>query len=417
MQMNFGMAPELEQPTVIKVVGVGGGGGNAVNRMVLSGMKNVEFIAMNTDSQVLAASHATYKLNIGARLTKGQGAGGQADIGQRSAEESRDEISAMLKGADMVFVTAGMGGGTGTGAAPVVAEIARSMNILTVGVVTKPFKFEGRRRMEHAEMGITSLREHVDALIVIPNDRLSQISAEKITLLNAFAAADEVLRQGVQSISDLIGSTGLINLDFADVTTIMKNAGNAHMGVGRASGKDKAKIAAQQAINSPLLETSIDGAMGVIVNITVPVDIALDEVTEASELISESAHPDAMFIWGVACDENLDDELIVTVIATGFERPDQQNVANYRNDIAGYRPKDNKPVEIPDLNAVGKAAPVATAAPAAAARTEAPAFSFADEEESAQAANEKSSVGFDDGNDDDPDPYEAIMRMFGKNKR
>ena len=302
MQMNFDMVPEHQQATVIKVVGVGGGGGNAINRMVLSGMKNVEFISMNTDYQALATSHATYTLNIGARLTKGKGAGGQADIGQRSAEESREEIAKLLKGTDMVFITAGMGGGTGTGAAPVIAEIAKDMGILTVGVVTKPFKFEGRRRMEHAEMGITAMREHVDALIVIPNERLQQISTEKITLANAFAAADEVLRQGVQSIVELIGTTGVINLDFADVTSIMKDAGNAHMGVGRASGKDKARLAAEAAINSPLLETSINGAKGVIVNITVPPDIALEDVYSASELITDAAHPDVNLIWGVAYD-------------------------------------------------------------------------------------------------------------------
>lgn len=339
MQMNFGMVPEHEQTTVIKVVGVGGGGGNAINRMVLSGMKGVEFISMNTDYQALMTSHATYKLNIGARLTKGKGAGGQADIGQRSAEESRDEIGALLKGTDMVFITAGMGGGTGTGAAPVVAEVAHNMGILTVGVVTKPFLFEGRKRMERAEMGITAMREHVDALLIIPNERLQQISTEKITLQNAFATADEVLKQGVQSISDLICTTGVINLDFADVTTVMRDAGNAHMGVGRASGKDKARSAAESAITSPLLETSINGAKGVIVNITVPPDIALDDVYTASDLISEAAHPDVNLIWGVAYDENLKDEMIITVIATGFDHDGATGVPDYINDIKGYKPK------------------------------------------------------------------------------
>lgn len=341
MQMNFDMVPEHQQATVIKVVGVGGGGGNAINRMVLSGMKNVEFISMNTDYQALATSHATYTLNIGARLTKGKGAGGQADIGQRSAEESREEIAKLLKGTDMVFITAGMGGGTGTGAAPVIAEIAKDMGILTVGVVTKPFKFEGRRRMEHAEMGITAMREHVDALIVIPNERLQQISTEKITLANAFAAADEVLRQGVQSIVELIGTTGVINLDFADVTSIMKDAGNAHMGVGRASGKDKARLAAEAAINSPLLETSINGAKGVIVNITVPPDIALEDVYSASELITDAAHPDVNLIWGVAYDENLKDELVLTVIATSFDGEDEFAIPSYIQDIANYTPKSD----------------------------------------------------------------------------
>ncbi len=407
MQMNFGMVPEHEQSTVIKVVGVGGGGGNAVNRMVLSGMKGVEFISMNTDYQALATSHATYKLNIGARLTKGKGAGGQADVGQRSAEESRDEITALLKGADMVFVTAGMGGGTGTGAAPVVAEIARGMDILTVGVVTKPFKFEGKRRMEHAEMGITALREHVDALLIIPNERLQQISTEKITLANAFAAADEVLRQGVQSISDLICTTGIINLDFADVTSVMKGAGNAHMGVGRASGKDKARIAAEMAINSPLLETSINGAMGVIANIVASPDIALDEVYTASELISDAAHPDVNLIWGVAYDENLDDEILITVIATGFERADEFGVSNYIKDIAGYKPKDNIAVRVPSAPTppaaqIKPAAPAPVSAPAPAPQLAQPqqANMFAEEEDSPEE-----------------DPYEVIMRMFGRGKK
>lgn len=408
MQMNFGMVPEHEQSTVIKVIGVGGGGGNAVNRMVLSGMKGVEFISMNTDYQALATSHATYKLNIGARLTKGKGAGGQADVGQRSAEESRDEITALLKGADMVFVTAGMGGGTGTGAAPVVAEIARGMDILTVGVVTKPFKFEGKRRMEHAEMGITALREHVDALLIIPNERLQQISNEKITLANAFAAADEVLRQGVQSISDLICTTGIINLDFADVTSVMKGAGNAHMGVGRASGKDKARIAAEMAINSPLLETSINGAMGVIANIVASPDIALDEVYTASELISDAAHPDVNLIWGVAYDENLDDEILVTVIATGFERADEFGVSNYIKDIAGYKPKDNISVKVP----VSQVAPVRPVAPVPQ-----PQMVSQQMPQSQQPQPQQPNIFAVEEETPEEDPYEVIMRMFGRGKK
>lgn len=437
MQMNFGMAPEHEQEVVIKVVGVGGGGGNAVNRMVLSGMKGVEFISMNTDYQALTTSHATYKLNIGARLTKGKGAGGQADVGQRSAEESRDEITALLKGADMVFVTAGMGGGTGTGAAPVVAEIARGMDILTVGVVTKPFRFEGKRRTEHAEMGITALREHVDALLIIPNERLQQISTEKITLANAFAAADEVLRQGVQSISDLICTTGIINLDFADVTSVMKNAGNAHMGVGRASGKDKARLAAEMAINSPLLETSINGAMGVIANIVASPDIALDEVYTASELISEAAHPDVNLIWGVAYDENLDDEIMITVIATGFDRSGQYDVPSYINDIGGYKFKHTAPVEVraaavaaaqPPQQAAEPIVEQPIAAPIAAAPPqpviEQPMQShFAEpdlEKPSPAAENMMAQV---EAQAQEPqetieeDPYEVIMRMFRGPKR
>ncbi|GKH51791.1 cell division protein FtsZ [Eubacteriales bacterium] len=412
MQMNFDMVPEHQQATVIKVVGVGGGGGNAINRMVLSGMKNVEFISMNTDYQALATSHATYTLNIGARLTKGKGAGGQADIGQRSAEESREEIAKLLKGTDMVFITAGMGGGTGTGAAPVIAEIAKDMGILTVGVVTKPFKFEGRRRMEHAEMGITAMREHVDALIVIPNERLQQISTEKITLANAFAAADEVLRQGVQSIVELIGTTGVINLDFADVTSIMKDAGNAHMGVGRASGKDKARLAAEAAINSPLLETSINGAKGVIVNITVPPDIALEDVYSASELITDAAHPDVNLIWGVAYDENLKDELVLTVIATSFDGEDEFAIPSYIQDIANYTPKSDPATPV----LPGKeqqARPAAPAVPAAQAQQQTgyvPAPEVQPAPAPAPAAPEPEGEA-------EEDPYDVIMKIFGKNKR
>ena len=412
MQMNFDMVPEHQQATVIKVVGVGGGGGNAINRMVLSGMKNVEFISMNTDYQALATSHATYTLNIGARLTKGKGAGGQADIGQRSAEESREEIAKLLKGTDMVFITAGMGGGTGTGAAPVIAEIAKDMGILTVGVVTKPFKFEGRRRMEHAEMGITAMREHVDALIVIPNERLQQISTEKITLANAFAAADEVLRQGVQSIVELIGTTGVINLDFADVTSIMKDAGNAHMGVGRASGKDKARLAAEAAINSPLLETSINGAKGVIVNITVPPDIALEDVYSASELITDAAHPDVNLIWGVAYDENLKDELVLTVIATSFDGEDEFAIPSSIQDIANYTPKSDPATPV----LPGKeqqARPAAPAVPAAQAQQQTgyvPAPEVQPAPAPAPAAPEPEGEA-------EEDPYDVIMKIFGKNKR
>ncbi|MCI8648535.1 MAG: cell division protein FtsZ [Anaerotruncus sp.] len=317
--MNFDIASDNENVVSIKVIGVGGGGGNAVDRMIQSGMKSVEFISINTDNQALLRSQATYKLHIGEKLTRGKGAGGNPEKGQRAAEESRDEIASALKGTDMVFITAGMGGGTGTGGAPVVAEIAHEMGILTVGIVTKPFNFEGKRRMEQAEMGVTTLREHVDALLVIPNERLKLISEEKITLQNAFAAADNVLKQGVQSISDLVNIAGVVNLDFADVTAIMKDAGYAHMGVGSASGKDKAKTAAAMAISSPLLETSINGAMGVILNITASPDIDLDDIDIASSMVHEAAHPDVNLIWGATFDESLNDEMRVTVIATRFD--------------------------------------------------------------------------------------------------
>lgn len=372
MQMNFSMVNDTElHPTNIKVVGVGGGGGNAVNRMVMSGMNGVEFIAMNTDAQVLSGSLASVKINIGERLTRGLGAGGNAVVGQRAAEESREEISAALKGADMVFITAGMGGGTGTGAAPVVAEIARSMGMLTVAVVTKPFKFEGSKRMKNAELGIASLRENVDAIIVVPNERLKYISAEKLTLANAFAAADGVLSQGVQSISDIICGNGVVNLDFADVESVMRKAGNAHMGVGRASGRDKGEVAARAAMNSPLLETNINGAYGVIVSIAVAPDALLDDVYAASELISEAAHPDANLIWGFTYDDNLEDEMVVTVIATGFECGENSEVNECINDIVSYRPKDgSRPEEtaraaVNAAQTVGATANVSAAAPAA----------------------------------------------------
>ena len=301
----------------IKVVGVGGGG-NAIDRMIESGIKGVDFIAINTDQQALNRSMATEKVTIGDNSTKGKGAGAKPEMGSKAASESREKIAEQLKGADMVFITAGMGGGTGTGAAPIVAEVARDLGVLTVGIVTKPFKFEGRRRMEQAEKGIEALCQHVDSLVIIPNERLHLISKEKLTLLNAFKAADDILRQGVQSISDLIKNPGIVNLDFADINSVMKDAGYAHMGVGRASGEDKARQAAERAISSPLLETSISGAMGVIINITSSPDIGLEEITIASEMIADMVHPDANIIWGTAFDESMEDEMSVTVIATGF---------------------------------------------------------------------------------------------------
>ncbi len=316
--MSFAYDTDMERLVQIKVIGVGGGGGNAVNRMVQMGVTSVEFISVNTDLQALMSSQATHKIQIGDKITRGKGAGSDPSKGQRAAEESREDIEAALKGTDMCFITAGMGGGTGTGAAPVIAEIAKEMGILTIGIVTKPFAFEGRRRMEQAESGIAALREHVDSLVVIPNERLKMVSEQKITLINAFSVADDVLRQGVQSISDLILHPGVVNLDFADVTTIMKDAGYAHMGVGRAAGKEKASLSAHAAVSSPLLETSINGARGVIINFTASSDIDLDDIDLAATMITKAAHPDATIIWGFAQNDNLDDEMIVTVIATGF---------------------------------------------------------------------------------------------------
>ena len=316
--MAFGLDTGVENVVRIKVIGVGGGGNNVVNRMVRSGTRGVDFVAVNTDKQALNVSSATYKIQIGEKLTHGQGAGSDPEVGRKSAEESRAQISKALEDTDMVFITAGMGGGTGTGGAPIVAEIAREQGILTVGVVTKPFGFEGHRRMQQAEKGIEELQGKVDSLVIIPNERLKHATDQKITFANAFEIADDVLRQAVQSISDLIRDTGFINLDFADVTAIMKNAGMAHMGVGRAAGKGKAEEAARMAISSPLLETSIHGARGVLINVTGSMDIGLEEVEQAASLVQDAVHPDALTIFGATFDESMDDEIRVTVIATGF---------------------------------------------------------------------------------------------------
>ena len=316
--MAFGLDTGVENVVRIKVIGVGGGGNNVVNRMVRSGTRGVDFVAVNTDKQALNVSSATYKIQIGEKLTHGQGAGSDPEVGRKSAEESRAQISKALEDTDMVFITAGMGGGTGTGGAPIVAEIAREQGILTVGVVTKPFGFEGRRRMQQAEKGIEELQGKVESLVIIPNERLKHATDQKITFANAFEIADDVLRQAVQSISDLIRDTGFINLDFADVTAIMKNAGMAHMGVGRAAGKGKAEEAARMAISSPLLETSIHGARGVLINVTGSMDIGLEEVEQAASLVQDAVHPDALTIFGATFDESMDDEIRVTVIATGF---------------------------------------------------------------------------------------------------
>ena len=364
-----------ENVTTIKVIGVGGGGGNAVNRMVSDGLQGVEFIAMNTDQQALAKNHASVKVQLGSKLTKGRGAGADPEIGQRAAEESKDEIANALKGSQMVFITAGMGGGTGTGAAPVVAEVAHDLGILTVGIVTKPFSFEGKRKMGLAEQGIANLLMHVDSLIVIPNERLKMISQEKITLMNAFQAADNVLRQGVESISALINVPAFINLDFADVRSIMKDAGYAHMGVGSAKGAGKAENAAKAAISSPLLETSIAGAHGVIINITSSPDIGLEDVETAAGLITQSAHPDANIIWGTAFDENLSDEMRVTVVATGFDNKSASDLRNSINNAMGGAQSVPSAVFSSDTGA--SAAPASNAAPAAA-----PAEKKAVEEES-----------------------------------
>ncbi|MBR7184794.1 MAG: cell division protein FtsZ [Clostridia bacterium] len=321
--MTFEHDDSCDSGVSIKVVGVGGGGNNAVNRMIETNIRGVEFIAINTDIQALRVSSAPNQIVIGEKITKGHGAGANPEIGARAAEENLEDIKAALAGTDMVFITSGMGGGTGTGAAPIVARVAKEMGILTVGIVTKPFAFEGKRRMEQAEAGIANLEDYVDSLVIIPNERLKLISDNRITLANAFEFADDVLRRGVQSISELINIPGFINLDFADVSSVMKDAGFAHMGVGRGEGKDKAEQAAREAISSPLMETSIEGARGILVSITASHDIGLEDVELCSSLIAQEAHPDATVIWGAAFDPELEDTIKVTLIATGFEKKDE----------------------------------------------------------------------------------------------
>ena len=386
--MGFEFEQGLDNVVSIKVIGVGGGGGNAVNRMVESGVQGVEFISVNTDMQALNFSQAGTKIQIGEKLTKGQGAGANPEIGRKAAEESKEQIAAALAGTNMVFITAGMGGGTGTGAAPVVAQIAREMGILTVGVVTRPFAFEGKKRLEQALAGIDELNKNVDSLVIIPNERLKYVSEQKITFKNAFEIADGVLRQAVANISELITVPGFINLDFADVTSVMKDAGYAHIGTGRAAGKDKAAEAARMAISSPLLETSIDMAHGVIVSVIGSDDIGLDEVETAATMVQQAAHPDAHIIFGAFIDDTMDDEIRVVVIATGFDNI--PNSAKMDMDGAGLQRK------------------------AAPAQTGAGRFSNASAEaEQKPAAKPQSSsdVGSDDA------AFDVLMRIFDKDHR
>lgn len=325
--MPFELDEDYESGVNIKVVGVGGGGNNAVNRMITSNVRGVDFIAINTDKQALQKSAATHKIPIGDKITKGHGAGSNPDIGTKAAEESIEEIKTCLSGADMVFITTGMGGGTGTGAAPVVARVAKEMGMLTVGIVTKPFAFEGKKRKDQADVGIAELSQYVDSLVIIPNERLKQVSDKPITMLNAFEIADDVLSHGVQSISELINVPGYINLDFADVTSVMQDAGYAHMGVGAATGKEKAELAAKAAISSPLLETSISGARGILGNITASPDISMDDIDTACSMIANEAHEDATVIWGVAFDPDMEDAMKITIIATGFENEEEDKAA------------------------------------------------------------------------------------------
>ncbi len=343
--MGFEFDTNVESGVNIKVLGVGGGGNNALNRMITLNIRDVDFVAVNTDKQVLAHSNATHKIPIGEKITKGHGAGSVPEIGQRAAEESIEEIKNAISGADMVFVTAGMGGGTGTGPAPIVARVAQEMGVLTVAIVTKPFEFEGKRRMAQAEVGIANLRQYVDALILIPNERLKQVSDQKITLMNAFQISDDVLSHGVQSITELINNNGYINLDFADVTAIMKDSGYAHMGVGSASGKDKAELAAKAAISSPLLETTINGAHGILISITASPDVSLEDVTAASSLITDEAAEDANIIFGVRFDPDMEDEMSITIIATGFENKAENGDFGHQKKADAPVKKIEKPVE------------------------------------------------------------------------
>ena len=378
--MSYTTESGPENVVTIKVVGVGGAGNNVVNRMVKSGTQGIEYVAINTDKQALAVSSADQKIQIGEKLTHGQGAGSDPEMGKRSAEESRNNIAKSLENADMVFITAGMGGGTGTGAAPTIADIAREAGILTVGVVTKPFKFEGKRRMDQAMVGINELLGKVDSLLIIPNDRLKYATDQKVTLANAFEIADDVLRQAVTSISDLIKNTGFINLDFADVTCIMKDAGFAHMGVGHAAGKGKAEDAARMAVASPLMETSINGARGVLINITGSEDMGLEDVETAANLVQEAAHPDANIIFGASFDPSLDDEIRVTVIATGFDEASKSQPA------VAVQP------------AAEKTQGLYTAAASAAAQEAQPAPAKPAPEAAAPAAEE--------------DPFDSIFKIF-----
>ena len=388
-----------ENVVTIKVVGVGGAGNNVVNRMVKTGTQGVEYVAINTDKQVLAVSSADQKIQIGEKLTHGQGAGSDPEIGKRSAEESRNNIAKSLENTDMVFITAGMGGGTGTGAAPTIADIAREAGILTVAVVTKPFKFEGKRRMDQALDGINELLGKVDSLLIIPNDRLKFATDQKVTLANAFEIADDVLQQAVTSISDLIKNTGFINLDFADVSCIMKDAGFAHMGVGHAAGKGKAEEAARMAVASPLMETSINGARGVLINITGSEDMGLEDVETAANLVQEAAHPDANIIFGASFDPTLDDEIRVTVIATGFA-----DASNRAEPVAAKPAPSVAPTPAPRPVSFYTPAAPAEPKPAAPVVPEAPAPVVPEVPAPAAPADP----------DDEEDPFDGIFKIFNQ---
>ena len=409
--MDFKAETGPENVVTIKVVGVGGAGNNVVNRMVKAGTQGVEFIAINTDKQALAISNADQKLQIGEKMTRGQGAGSDPEIGKRSAEESRNNIAKVVEDADMVFITAGMGGGTGTGAAPTVAEICREAGILTVGVVTRPFKFEGKRRMDQANAGIKELLGRVDSLLIIPNDRLKYATDQKVTLANAFEIADDVLLQAVTSISDLIKNTGFINLDFADVSCIMRQAGYAHMGVGHAAGKGKAEDAAKMAVSSPLMETSINGARGVLINITGSEDMDLEDVETAANLVQEAAHPDANIIFGATFDDTMQDEIRVTVIATGFEEgiPFANGTESAEQSLKSQSTKSTVTKERTTGLFTGAAEKAATAAPASTIAPPPLGVSFnAEPKQSAPAQAQETPA---------EDPFDSIFKIFNTNTK
>ncbi len=385
--MTFEHDDSNESGVSIKVIGVGGGGNNAVNRMITDKIVGVDFVAVNTDRQALNKSEAGTKLVIGSKITHGFGCGANPEMGERAAEESLEDIKKMLSGTDMAFVIAGMGGGTGTGAAPVIARVAHEMDILTIGIVTKPFEFELQKRMRQAEAGIAELSQYVDSLVVIPNERLKEVTDTCITMFKAFETADSVLRNGVKSISDLINGFGFINLDFADVTSVMKNAGYAHMGVGSGTGADKAEVAAKEAISSPLLETSIKGAHGILMSMTISPDVSLEDATLASKMIASEASEDANVIWGVSFDTDLEDEMKITIIATGFEKKPEQM----------QKPAEKKPVAAPapapEVKSAPAVKPTVTVTEPKAEEKPAPV------EQPAPAQEEKSTVNEDDFDD------------------
>jgi cell division protein FtsZ len=350
----------LEGAARIVVLGVGGGGSNAVNRMIQSGVRGVEFVAINTDTQALGRSEAPIRVHIGEKLTRGLGAGGNPNTGEKAAEESAEQIGELVRNADMVFIAAGMGGGTGTGAAPVIAQISKDLGALTVGVVTKPFSFEGRQRAKNAEEGIVQLRERVDTLITIPNDRLLEVIDRKTTLEQAFMEVDDVLRQGIQGISELITEPGLINLDFADVKTIMSDSGGALMAIGRGTGESRAQDAARMAISSPLLDISMEGARGVLLNITGGSDLALSEISDAADVIAQAADPEASIIFGAVIDPKIENEVRITVIATGFDVSDRPRQSSYRSRLGRppYQPAPEKPAAPPEQSTRDRGLPV-----------------------------------------------------------